>query len=539
MNLLVLTSQAQMLRPSPLVLSVFLAALVCVTTARSQGTPVHADSVQRAREYFINGTTLQLQGNRHAEAILEFQEALAYDSSSVTLAAIARSYLELHKLDRAENYARLALKGDSTLRDAWELLAEILVSSGKYDEGVEAYEHVRALGPSRRQLYTLGRLYEPRNADKAIEVYEELVAKDPDIGIYQRLSSLYERKRNVNGQISSLERAAAVDPLNVSVAVELVDVYIANGRLEDASAIARSWAATQRRSDGGVRVWGSLLSSLLADSLVANLYLDQTQLLLDQAMREYAWSVPIVTLVGSVALTVKDVNRAIVAFDVAAELVQQRAEPLLQIGAVYLTTGYPQEAISFLQHWQPKYARDPRFLVMIADCYTVLPDERQAVTYYRASLDIDPMIIEAWMQLGGLYDVLGEQDSSDAAYENVLALDPLNMVANNNLSYSLAVRGIRLERARDLAWTALQQNPRNAAYLDTYAWVLFRLGHLDRARSYIEQAIVHGGNATHFAHLGDILEGLGDIDGAIRAWEEALALDPELLDLKTKIDRYR
>ena len=96
-----------------------------------------------------------------------------------------------------------------------------------------------------------------------------------------------------------------------------------------------------------------------------------------------------------------------------------------------------------------------------------------------------------------------------------------------------------MSRAREMAWTALQQNPNNAAYLDTYAWILFQLGEYDRARTYIDQAVINGGNATHYEHLGDILEKTGEIDGAVRAWREALEREPDRPDLQQKIDRYR
>ncbi len=138
-------------------------AVASFSTARaSVGAPSDAqdstDRVRTARRYFIAGTTLQLQGNRHAEAILEFQESLRFDSAVVTLVAIARSYIELKKLDRAETYVQLALARDSVRSEAWELLAELHIASGRYDDGIVAYERILQLEPTRRQLYTLARL---------------------------------------------------------------------------------------------------------------------------------------------------------------------------------------------------------------------------------------------------------------------------------------------------------------------------------------------------------------------------------------------
>ena len=51
---------------------------------------------QKARSYLISGTLLQQQRN-FAGSILEYQEALRYDSSAAIEYAIAKSFLELQK----------------------------------------------------------------------------------------------------------------------------------------------------------------------------------------------------------------------------------------------------------------------------------------------------------------------------------------------------------------------------------------------------------------------------------------------------------
>jgi len=81
--------------------------------------------------------------------------------------------------------------------------------------------------------------------------------------------------------------------------------------------------------------------------------------------------------------------------------------------------------------------------------------------------------------------------------------------------------------------------PSNPSYLDTHAWVLFQLGLPDEARRYIERAIQHGPSATIYEHHGDILEAIGLLDEAVRAWSEALRLDPERHSAASRISRYR
>lgn len=526
----------------PSLVSIFLVIAVIggVPLWAQGGAESTKNAKAKAREYFINGTTLQLQGNRHAEAILEFQESLKYDTSSATLTAIARSFLEMRKLDRAEYYVRQSIDLDPRSRDSWELLAEVLIASGRYDDGVQAYEKVRDLGPTKRQLYTLGRLYEPRDAQKAIEIFEQICATDPDVGVYRRLASLYGRVKDTDRQIGSLERALQLDPNNEDVTEELIAAYIDQGRVKDAHLMCRSFAASPSVTrESTVRVWATILDELGSDTLAAMLNADIVGEILDDILASYPTVFPLVSLGGGVALTIKDPDRADSLFAHAAKLSEGIAEPLLQIGGLYIMFEYPDRAIRFLRIHQAAHPSDPRFLLLIADAQLARHDSTQALVHFYGALDLDPSIVEAWIQIALIYDSQGKTDSSDQAYERVLQIDPRNMFACNNYAYALAIRGKDLERARDLSWTAVQQNPQNAAYLDTYAWVLFQLGELDRALKYIEKAIELGGNATHYEHLGDILERSGDLDGAVRAWTTALEKDAERTYLRSKIDQYR
>jgi tetratricopeptide (TPR) repeat protein len=522
-----------------LTLSLLLLVSGSLLTAQEVHDVDRLERQRRARQYFINGTTLQLQGNRHAEAILEFQESLRYDSSAATLTAMSRSYLELGKLDRAEQTSRRALELDNRSRDAWEVLAEVLISSGEYDEGVEAYEHVRELSPTRRQLYTLGRLYEPRNAEKAIQVFEELVRTDPDVGVFRRLASLYRRKRDLEGEIRSLERARDMDVENATITSDLIQVYIHAGQLPEAIDACRHYQVIAGGSASTEHVWASLLQGVFEDSLVANLHVREVQLLLDESMRTYPTSATIHFLVGGVGLRIGDLPRANAAFHHASMITGGNADLVLQIGVLYMREDRVQEAMRFLIDRQPQFPDDPRFLIVIGDAMWSSDRLQDAAVYYRSALELDPLLPDTWAQLGMVYDILEEADSSDSAYERAIALDPMNISANNNYAYSLAVRGQQIDRARQMAWTALQQNPENPAYLDTYAWVLFKSGELEKAEKYIERAVRRGGNATHYEHWGDILEAQGQFDSAVRAWREALDRDPSRTSIRTKIDRYR
>src|SRR5690606_23074016 len=96
-----------------------------------------------------------------------------------------------------------------------------------------------------------------------------------------------------------------------------------------------------------------------------------------------------------------------------------------------------------------------------------------------------------------------------------------------------ADRGENLEEARDMIEKALRLEPDNAAYLDSLAWVLYRLGHLEEALAPMKRSIaIHEDeeetpDTVLYDHYGDILSGLGRVEEARRAWEKAVALKPD------------
>ena len=67
---------------------------------------------------------------------------------------------------------------------------------------------------------------------------------------------------------------------------------------------------------------------------------------------------------------------------------------------------------------------------------------------------------------------LEDYTRSDSIFEVLIEEDPENYMVLNNFSYYLAERGEKLEQAREWSGKASRNNPDNATFLDTYAWVL-------------------------------------------------------------------
>jgi tetratricopeptide (TPR) repeat protein len=226
-------------------------------------------------------------------------------------------------------------------------------------------------------------------------------------------------------------------------------------------------------------------------------------------------------------------------FDQTILASNHRVESYLEVGRIYILRSYPALAVDYLLEGLRRYPSDARFAFMLGGASIELDRDDDAISYYTAAVELDPRMVDAWVQLAILYDQRGMADSSDALYRRALRLEPDNALALNNLSYSLSQRNIRLDEARAMAWRAVQSEPQNPAYLDTYAWVLYKLGEYQEARFYIERAISVGGNATHYEHLGDILLALQEHAPAVSAWRQALARDPSRIRIQQKIDQLK
>src|SRR5258708_20207776 len=90
-----------------------------------------------------------------------------------------------------------------------------------------------------------------------------------------------------------------------------------------------------------------------------------------------------------------------------------------------------------------------------------------------------------------------------------------------------AERGVKLDKARGLIEKAVQLEPKNAAFLDSLGWVLFKQNQPDVALQNILKAteLSEEPDATVYDHLGDIYAALKQQDKAREAWRKSLTLD--------------
>ncbi len=84
---------------------------------------------------------------------------------------------------------------------------------------------------------------------------------------------------------------------------------------------------------------------------------------------------------------------------------------------------------------------------------------------------------------------LGKIEEAFYYFEELLLLQPDNYMVMNNYSYYMALEEITLDRAEELSRVTINKFPKNPTYLDTYAWILFKIKRYQEAYDYIKRAV--------------------------------------------------
>ena len=143
---------------------------------------------------------------------------------------------------------------------------------------------------------------------------------------------------------------------------------------------------------------------------------------------------------------------------------------------------------------------------------------------------------------GDYYHTLGDREKMYADYDSTLIYDPENINVLNNYAYYLSVEGRDLKRALEMSSKTLEAEPLNATYLDTYAWILFKMKRYDEALGYLEKALryLDTDNPEIYEHYGDVLFMCGEKDKALENWHKAVQFNSSstTLDQKIKQEKY-
>ena len=143
--------------------------------------------------------------------------------------------------------------------------------------------------------------------------------------------------------------------------------------------------------------------------------------------------------------------------------------------------------------------------------------------------------------MGDIYHTKKMNAEAYAAYDSALVYNPANIGALNNYAYYLSLERRDLDKAEEMSYKTVKAEPKNATYLDTYAWILFEKGNYAEARLYIDDAMKNNGaeSDTIVEHCGDIYYMTGDVEGALKYWKQAQEMNSSSKTLKKKIEKKK
>ena len=199
----------------------------------------------------------------------------------------------------------------------------------------------------------------------------------------------------------------------------------------------------------------------------------------------------------------------------------------------------------------------PRIISLCQDARQYNPDEMafyyyQGIAYYnQEELDLalnafqngigvinqqsDPDIVsDFYAVMGDILHQKGLDKEAYAAYDSCLQWKDDNYGCLNNYAYYLSEREIQLDKAEQMSYRTIKAEPKNATFLDTYAWILFKQGRYSEAKIYIDQTLQCDSDtsAILLEHAGDIYYHAGQRDQALAYWQQALARATEKEDPK-------
>ena len=123
--------------------------------------------------------------------------------------------------------------------------------------------------------------------------------------------------------------------------------------------------------------------------------------------------------------------------------------------------------------------------------------------------------------------------------EQALKIEPDDAGTLNNYAYYLAENNDSLKLALTMAVRAVKKEPEMATYIDTYGWVLYKMGKYKPSLKLIDKALELSKERDPelLEHKGYILKAMHKCSEALVFWKEALSQDPSKTYLNDEINK--
>jgi tetratricopeptide (TPR) repeat protein len=415
--------------------------------------------------------------------------------------ALAAVYDQLKKPKEAAEAYQLALNEDPENTDAKKGLAAALAASGQSDAAAKIYAQILSSDPQdpqslvhQAELERQAGHYEQSLA--TLQKAEALVSDSLEVGYNKALD--YDALGRFDDAIKTIKRMLAI---SASPDGKYADADRSNralflGRLgiaqREAGLTADAVATYQELS-----ALGGEYQAQGADGTV-------------EAYRDaHQWAAALKAAATAAAAMPKNHE---IQLTYARQLGDAgKVDEALKLAAAQLTGTPDDREVLFTEadiDVRAKRWKDASTLLDKAEAMAVKSEDKVFVYYYR----------------GTVADRQKFYEQAEAEDRKGLAIDPENAAILNDLGYMLADRGVKLPEALTMLKKAVKYDPQSYAYLDSLAWVYYKLGQYALAEDYSRRAVLRNHNdPTILDHLGEIYAKNGKLQQAIVEWQKSLA----------------
>lgn len=545
-------------------------ALLAGCATRPSGSDFAAPSLDQqaedrvdAQAHYATGLIYELR-NDTDKALDEYVASIKADPSNEDLALeVSRRLLIKKDLARAIEITELVTKQPDASAAAFAQLGMLYAEAGRQKEAEKANRKAIELAPdSIASYYNLYALRLSQGQEKqAREVLEEAAKRDVKSADYWLdLAELYanflrskptERDAVVTSLKTCLERANKLGVSSSLRRLKLADGYALAGDTSHAVDILLD--VLEKNSDD-LRIRDLVRQKLLA-IYISNQDADGALKQLEAMVKDHPTNPQANYLLASVAADKAEEFRKKAndhpdqreEFSAKAKPFAEKAEDYFRksiqlkpdfeqayysLTPVLMDQDKNDEALDLLATAREKFPKSFAVHYYSAAVYARKEDHAKAVTEFTQA----EIIAKAtnsnrldhvfYFQMGAQLERNKQYEEAAATFKKALDLKPDFAPALNYLGFMWADLGEHLEEARKLIQKAVDLEPKNAAYLDSLAWVLYRLDQPNLALTYMEDALKYQEepDATLFDHLGDIQKAAGQPEAARESWRKSLAI---------------
>lgn len=547
---------------------------------------ISADSLLKETPLFdrlyLDAVCRQIAGDSTASALLERCHEMRPDAAEVYY-SLAHSYLKQGNDSLARVNMRRAAELQPDNDNYLENVAETYIDQREYDRAIEAYEQLYTHHRDRSDvLELLVRLYNAKkDYHKMLSTIDRMEQADgPSEEISLMRMGIYEQQGDKKNAYRILHALTNDHPNEPSYKVMLGNWLMQHDRKSEAYNWFKSALEDDKQNEFALNSLYDYYRSMGDDTKARQLrdnilFSPQTDIktklsMLQQAIRENEQeqggdSTAVLALFDKIMLTTP---RNAELSNLKAMYMRVKKMPQDSINAAYAHTlsFEPDNLSARLTLAQNKW-EEKKWNEVVDLCDKGIQYTPEELTYYYfmalayIQQDKDQKAYETCKRglneidlnkadepernmASDMYGIIGDMsytnqnyDEAFSAYEKAITIYPDNIQVLNNYAYYLSQQNTQLDHAAEMSLRTLKEEPTNATYLDTYAWILFLQKRYDEAKAYIDLTLQNSKNPDKvlLEHAGDIYLMAGDKEKAVSYWKQAIEAGGDKASLERKI----